>query len=89
MLDNAWRSQASGRIGDAADDPVWVDIPEAPHGAIKQLMIAQDTGGAIRGPVRGDIFFGYGEQAEILAGPMKAPGKWWFLLPKTVTPALP
>ena len=83
------RSIAVDRSKIAYGIPVWVDIPDAPHGAIKQLMIAQDTGGAIRGPVRGDIFFGYGEQAEILAGPMKAPGKWWFLLPKTVTPALP
>ena len=66
--------------------PVWIDIPDAPQGAVRQLMIAQDTGGAIRGPVRGDIFFGFGEDAERLAGPMKAQGRWWFLLPKTVMP---
>lgn len=66
--------------------PVWVDLPDAPHGAIRQLMVAQDTGGAIRGPIRGDIFFGFGEQAEQRAGPMNVPGRWWLLLPKTVTP---
>lgn len=49
---------------------------------INRLMVAQDTGGAIRGPVRGDIFFGHGERAEDLAGPMNSPGRYWFLLPK-------
>jgi membrane-bound lytic murein transglycosylase A len=59
--------------------PVWLSVN-------KNLMIAQDTGGAIRGPIRGDIFYGYGERAEQLAGPMKQHGQWWFLLPKTVKP---
>ena len=45
-------------------------------------MVAQDTGGAIRGPVRGDIFFGHGSEAEIQAGHMKFPGRWFVLLPK-------
>ncbi len=59
--------------------PVWVDI-ESPR--LQRLMIAQDTGGAIRGAVRGDVFWGYGEQAEKLAGPMKSPGRYWLLLPR-------
>ena len=37
-------------------------------------MVAQDTGGAIRGPVRGDVFWGAGPEAEHLAGHMKSPG---------------
>lgn len=49
---------------------------------INRLMVAQDTGGAIRGPVRGDIFFGYGPRAEQLAGPMNSPGRYWILLPR-------
>lgn len=49
---------------------------------IRRLMMAQDTGGAIRGPVRGDFFWGYGPMAEAAAGPMKAQGQYWFLLPK-------
>ena len=63
--------------------PLWVDI-EAPiegAGRIQHLMVAQDTGGAIRGPVRGDVFWGYGETAEKLAGPMKSKGQYWVLLP--------
>lgn len=64
--------------------PVWVDIQKAaPEGGdIRRLMIAQDTGGAIRGPVRGDYFWGYGHRAESLAGPMNAQGRYWLLLPK-------
>ncbi len=49
-----------------------------------RLMVAQDTGGAIRGAVRGDIFFGYGAEAERLAGPMNSKGRYWFLLPKRI-----
>lgn len=65
--------------------PVWVDIDDAaPEGGdIRRLMIAQDTGGAIRGAVRGDYFWGYGEHAEASAGPMNAQGRYWLLLPKT------
>lgn len=64
--------------------PLWVDIDYAAFGQdrIRNLMIAQDTGGAIRGPVRGDVFWGYGEFAEKMAGPMKAQGRYWLLLPK-------
>lgn len=51
---------------------------------IQRLVIAQDTGGAIRGPVRGDFFWGHGHKAELFAGAMKSSGKSWLLLPKTV-----
>lgn len=85
----AGRSLAVDRSKIAYGIPVWLEIPDAPHGPVRRLMVAQDTGGAIRGPVRGDIFFGYGAEAEAKAGPMKAPGRWWFLLPKTVAPTAP
>lgn len=49
---------------------------------IRRLMIAQDTGGAITGPVRGDVFWGYGEIAEDMAGKMISSGRYWVLLPK-------
>jgi len=49
---------------------------------VKTLLIAQDTGGAIRGPVRGDVFWGYGPRAEARAGTMKSPGRSWLLLPR-------
>ena len=54
-------------------------IPGKP---LKHLFIAQDVGGAIKNPIRADIFFGTGEHAEWLAGHMQSPGKMWVLLPK-------
>ncbi len=51
---------------------------------LQKLMMAQDTGGAIRGAVRGDYFWGSGTVAEQKAGPMKAKGRYYFLLPKTI-----
>lgn len=62
--------------------PVWIDtqLPdsELPY---QRLMIAQDTGGAIKGSVRADIFFGHGKRAESLAGKMKQKGRLYVLLP--------
>ncbi len=48
----------------------------------RRLMVAQDTGSAIKGPVRGDVFFGAGSAAADSAGRMNSPGRWWILLPK-------
>ena len=55
---------------------------------VRTLLIAQDTGGAIRGSVRGDIFFGFGAQAEARAGGMKAQGRLYVLLPNDVAARL-
>lgn len=63
--------------------PVWL-ATEQP--AMNKLMMAQDTGGAIIGAVRGDVFWGYGSRAEEMAGLMKSPGQYWVLLPKPLTP---
>ena len=57
-----------------------------PDRRIHRLFVAQDTGGAIRGPVRGDVFWGFGPDAEAIAGRMKHRGKMWLLLPKGTTP---
>ena len=50
----------------------------------RQLVVAQDTGGAIRGIVRGDVFFGAGGEAEALAGRLKSEGRYFVLLPRAV-----
>ena len=50
-----------------------------------RLMMAQDTGGAINGPVRADFFWGMGNEAGIEAGRMKQPLKMWVLLPRENT----
>lgn len=80
------RSLAVDRTKIPYGAPLWVDIaPPAPGEApIRRLMVAQDTGGAIKGPVRGDFFWGAGDRAADLAGQMKAQGRYWLLLPKTV-----
>jgi membrane-bound lytic murein transglycosylase A len=53
-----------------------------------QLMVAQDSGGAIKGAVRGDIFWGFGDDAASIAGRMKSTGKLYVLLPKAVAARL-
>jgi membrane-bound lytic murein transglycosylase A len=52
------------------------------------LMVAQDSGGAIKGSVRGDVFWGFGTDAESIAGRMKSPGKLYVLLPKALAQKL-
>lgn len=65
--------------------PVWLETEATDaNPAIRRLFVAQDTGGAIRGPVRGDVFFGAGEEAAALAGTMNAPGRMVVLLPRPV-----
>ena len=49
---------------------------------LKRLMMAQDSGGAIKGGVRADFFWGSGPEAGVKAGAMKQVGKIWILLPK-------
>lgn len=68
--------------------PVWLDAedPLSDRVRVRRLMVAQDTGGAIRGPVRGDVFWGFGQDAADRAGRMKSRGGYWLLLPQGVRP---
>lgn len=54
--------------------------------ALNRLVLAQDTGGAIKGAVRADFFWGFGKEAGELAGRMKQPGRMWLLLPPEAVP---
>ena len=56
---------------------------------LRRLMVAQDTGGAIRNPVRADFFWGFGPDAGELAGRMKQPGQMWVLLPSVLAVSAP
>lgn len=56
----------------------WPNSPQP----LNRLMLAQDTGGAIRGAVRADFFWGFGNEAGEQAGKMKQKGRMWVLLPK-------
>jgi membrane-bound lytic murein transglycosylase A len=53
---------------------------------MRRLVMAQDTGGAIKGAVRADFFFGFGAQAADDAGRMKQRGQIWALLPRPAAP---
>jgi membrane-bound lytic murein transglycosylase A len=53
---------------------------------LQRLMVAQDTGGAIKGRVRADFFWGMGNDAGAIAGRMKQDGRLWLLLPKSTVP---
>ncbi|WP_159879402.1 MULTISPECIES: MltA domain-containing protein [Aquitalea] len=55
---------------------------------LTRLVHAQDTGSAIRGAVRADLFWGYGSEAGMYAGKMKQSGSLWMLLPRGVTPSM-
>jgi membrane-bound lytic murein transglycosylase A len=54
--------------------------------SIRRLMIAQDTGGAIKGPLRGDLFWGTGPEAGLRAGRINHDTQFWVLLPKGMNP---
>lgn len=56
--------------------PVWLNIT-----GIQKMVIAQDKGGAIKGPIRGDLFWGTGDVAGDNAGTMKASGNYFVLIP--------
>ena len=66
--------------------PIWLETTLPSYNETKrsfnQLMVSQDTGSAIKGPVRGDVFFGYGKEAELLASHMQQRGRYIVLLPK-------
>ena len=64
--------------------PFFIDTTMPDGRTLQGLFVAQDTGGAIRGPARADIFFGFGGDAENLAGKLKSSGRIYVLLPKFV-----
>jgi membrane-bound lytic murein transglycosylase A len=67
--------------------PVFLATTTPDTGApLQRLVIAQDTGGAIAGPVRADLFFGFGAPAGELAGRMKNDGQMWLLWPRDAPP---
>lgn len=70
--------------------PLWLDttVPGGSEDPLRRLMVAQDKGGAIKGVVRGDFFWGYGAAALAKAGRMKSRGRYFLLLPKGVADRL-
>ncbi len=65
---------------------LWLHVPKGPGGdEVRRLVVAQDTGGAIAGPVRGDVFWGHGDEARGRALATNASGQYYMLVPKTNT----
>lgn len=67
--------------------PVWLATTQpGTETPLSRTMLAQDTGGAIRGVVRADFYWGSGTEAGSQAGRMKQTGRMWALLPRNHTP---
>jgi membrane-bound lytic murein transglycosylase A len=69
--------------------PIWIDaeLPiesEKPETKFKHLLFAQDTGSAIVGPARADIYFGHGDEISHIAGRIKQNGQFVMLAPQSV-----
>ena len=61
--------------------PFWVEVEDYELGEYQKLLISQDTGSAIRGTVRADIFFGSNKDSEVRAANMNNEGRYYILLP--------
>lgn len=72
-------------IATTAPDP----DPARPDRPLDHLFVAQDTGGAIKGAARADIFWGFGPSAESVAGRLKSAGKLYVFVPKPLAARLP
>jgi membrane-bound lytic murein transglycosylase A len=87
----AWRSIAVDRKLHTYGTPFWIDaelplVAESTKDRFRRLMIAQDTGSAIVGPARADIYFGAGEDMGRVSGRIKHPGQFVMLVPTSLTP---
>ncbi len=73
----------------ALGTPLFVDITDrtVPGGTLRRLLVAQDVGGAIRGPGRGDVYWGVGSAAGAAASAMNATGRLYALVPRAALTA--
>ena len=72
--------------------PIWIDAEfpiesEKPETKFRRLLVAQDTGSAIIGPARADIYFGHGEEISHIAGRIKQNGQFVMLVPQSIAVA--
>jgi membrane-bound lytic murein transglycosylase A len=84
-----WRSLAMDKNLHVYGTPFWIEaeLPiesEKPETRFRKLLIAQDTGSAIVGPARADIYFGYGEAIGHVAGRIKQHGRFVMLVPSSI-----
>ncbi|MGB4101864.1 MAG: murein transglycosylase A [Alphaproteobacteria bacterium] len=82
------RSMAVDRARIPLGSFLWLDCdhPDATQGRMQRLTVAEDVGGAIKGAVRGDLFWGYGDDAATQAGNMQSRGRLYVLWPQGSAP---
>src|SRR6476620_9421321 len=85
----AGRSLAVDKRVHVYGTPIWIDaqLPiesEKPETKFRRLLFAQDTGSAIVGPARADVYFGHGEEISHIAGRIKQNGQFVMLAPQSV-----
>lgn len=85
----AGRSLAVDRLLHSFATPIFVAADAVNDAPFRRLMIAQETGTAIVGPARGDIFFGTGEAAGKLASAVNSPCDFTALVPRDMADTLP
>lgn len=85
----SWGSQLTSGYSAAVDrgtiplgSPLILQTTTPEERPLQRFIVAHDTGGAIRGPVRVDLFFGLGEEAGEIAGCMRQRGRLWLIWPK-------
>jgi membrane-bound lytic murein transglycosylase A len=83
------RSLAVDRRVHVYGTPIWIDadLPiesEKPETKFRRLLFAQDTGSAIVGPARADIYFGHGDEISHIAGRIKQHGQFVMLVPQSM-----
>lgn len=61
---------------------LWLETVAPDRQPLEKLVLAQDIGGAIKGAIRGDYFWGHGEEALLSAGKMNSVGRYYILLPR-------
>jgi len=78
------RSMAVDRNYISLGTPLWLDAqhPNPGRDRLQRLLVAQDVGGAIKGAIRGDYYWGIGDKAGSHAGRMNSQGNLYLLLPK-------
>ena len=81
---NAGRSIAVDQRFIPLGAPLWLDTEDPDGVKLNRLVVAQDVGAAITGPVRGDLFWGHGEDAFAKAARMKSSGGYFVFVPKPV-----
>lgn len=83
----AGRTVAVDRSAIPLGAPVWLATTHPLTGEpLERLVLAQDTGGAIHGPLRVDFFWGFGDGAGATAGAMRENGRLWLLWPRGTSP---